>query len=121
MRPHEPSVYLFTNQEMSAGLNISGAVDLLLLLDYEFNNIFKKNTDNASILNVPSHSFENTHYNIYLHLSNSFTVNHNRKLIAKPEFYNRLLFFIFWLSIVSSTSARTWQKYILTELQKPPQ
>ena len=95
MRPHEPSVYLFTNQEMSAGLNISGAVDLLLLLDYEFNNIFKKNTDNASILNVPSHSFENTHYNIYLHLSNSFTVNHNRKLIAKPEFYNRLLFFIF--------------------------
>jgi len=101
--------------------NISGAVDLLLLLDYEFNNNFKKNSDNASILNVPSHSFENTHYNIYPRLSNSFTVNHNRQPIAKPEFYNRLLFLIFRLSIDSSASARTSQKCILAELQKLPQ
>jgi len=77
---------------MSAGLNISGAVDLFLLLDYEFTNNFKKNANNASILNVTSHSFENTHYNIYPQLSNSFTINHNRQAIAKPEFFNRFFY-----------------------------
>jgi hypothetical protein len=80
---------------MSAGLNISGAVDILLLQDYAFTNNFKKNTDNASILN-------------------------NRQPIAKPEFYNRLLCIIFRRPIVSSASARTSQKYSLAELQKLP-
>jgi hypothetical protein len=106
---------------MSTGLNISGAVYMLLLLDYEFTNNFKKNTNHASILNVPSHSFQNTHYNIYPHLSNSFTINHNRQPIPKPESYNRLLFIIFRISIVSSASARTSQKYSLAELQNLPQ
>jgi hypothetical protein len=46
------SEMLTTTEEMSAELETSAALALLLLTDFTFLNNFKKNTENSSILNA---------------------------------------------------------------------
>jgi hypothetical protein len=52
---------------MSANCNSCGAYTLLLSLDVKFVNIFEKSTGNISILNVPFHILNNSHFNL-LHI-----------------------------------------------------
>jgi len=65
---------------MSADFNLLAVSTLLLSLDFKFVPIFKKNTEDASILNMPFHVLQNTNGKLSPQFSNTFAIDYTRYL-----------------------------------------
>lgn len=66
---------------MSIERNGSGGFDLLISLDFRLENDFKTQNTKASIILCPFNVLHNTQYRICHHISNRFTVYHNRYVV----------------------------------------
>jgi hypothetical protein len=85
---------LCSSQEKSADCNLPAVSALLLLLEFKFLPIFKKNTDDASIWNTLFHYLHNTHDKLSPQLSNRYTIDYTR-YIGKDESSNMLNYYVY--------------------------